>query len=422
MPTRLTGRVVSISGTTLTVAGFPAPFGAVVHVERDGQSPIPGEVIGFDQQHTLVYPLDTLTGVRTGTRVRLVRTQRTMAVGEELLGRVINGHAQAIDSRDAPTLPYRVLLDATPPSALERPPVDRYWRTGIRAIDGLLTCGEGQRIGIFAGSGVGKSVTLGMMAQQSSADINVIALIGERGREVNHFLTTQLGAEALRRSVVIVSTSDEPALLRVGAALVATTVAEYFRDQGKHVLLLMDSLTRLANAQREVGMARGELATTRGYPPSVFATLSRLIERGGTSANGTISAVYTVLVENDDIHDPIGDAVMGYLDGHIVLSRHLADRGHYPAIDVLASKSRLMNELVTAQHRVAAQRLRQAIALLRDNDDLIALGAYRRGADSRLDRAVDLRDELMRFLQQTNDLSCAIDSLQQVIHLASLLE
>ncbi len=400
LPTALTGSVVRTIGMTAAVADFPAPVGAVVEIDRQTGGPVAAEVVGFRDDLTLLYPLSGMNGVRHGNRVRLVNTARWVRVGSELLGRVINAHGKCIDGRPQPALRERTPLDRLPPPATERPRIEQVLSTGIRAIDALLTCGKGQRMGIFAGSGVGKSVTLGMMARYTSADVNVIALIGERGREVNEFIERDLGPEGLARSVVVVATSDEPALARVHAAQMGTAVAEYFRDQGKDVLLMMDSVTRFAMAQREIGLAAGEPPTTRGYPPSVFAMLPKLLERSGRSAKGSITGFYSVLVEGDDQNEPIADAVRGLLDGHTWLTRKLATKGHYPAIDVLESISRLMTQITPQAQQNAAQAIRELIAAYRDHEDLISIGAYRRGANRTVDMAMDLKDEIDRFLRQ----------------------
>jgi len=400
MPTALTGSIVRTEGLTASVAGFPAPVGALVQIERQTGGPIDAEVIGFRDQETLIYPLSEMTGVRHGNRVRLVRSSRLLRVGNELLGRVIDARGQVMDGRPAPLLTDRAALDRRPPAACDRPRIDAPLSTGVRVIDGLLTCGLGQRIGIFAGSGVGKSVTLGMMARYTSADVNVIGLIGERGREVNEFIERDLGPEGLARSVVIVATSDEPALVRVQAAQAATAVAEYFRDQGKNVLLIMDSLTRFAMAQREIGLAAGEPPATRGYPPSVFAMLPRLVERAGRSPEGSITAFYSVLVEGDDTNEPVSDTVRGLLDGHVILSRKLAAQGHYPAVEVLGSISRLFSDITAPEVRAAAQVVRELLATYRDNEDLISIGAYRQGANPMIDAAIAMREEIQKFLRQ----------------------
>ena len=343
----MSGSIVRTEGLTAAVAGLPAPIGALVQIERQTGGAVAGEVIGFRQDATIIFPLGNISGVRRGNRVRLLNTARTLRVGPQLLGRVLNAHGQAIDGRPLPFLPDRVNAIGNHIQALDRPRIDAVLSSGVRAIDALLTCGRGQRIGVFSGSGVGKSVMLGMMGRHTSADVTVIGLIGERGREVNEFIERDLGPEGLARSVVVVATSDEPALLRVQAALTATAVAEYFRDQHKNVLLIMDSVTRFAMAQREIGLALGEPPATRGYPPSVFASLPKLVERAGRTNTGSITAFYSVLVEGDDLNEPISDTVRGLLDGHTVLSRKLASQGHYPAIDILSSISRVMPNLVS---------------------------------------------------------------------------
>ncbi len=402
LPTALVGSVVRTVGMTAAVADFPAPVGALVEIERQAGPPAAAEVIGFRDDLTLVYLLSDVAGLRHGNRVRLIKTSRYVRVGPALLGRVVNARGECIDGMSQPALSQRVPLERAATAAIDRPPIDRPLSTGIRAIDALATCGRGQRIGIFAGSGVGKSVTLGMMARYTAADVNVVALIGERGREVNDFLTRDLGP-ALAKSVVIVATSDEPALVRVQAALAATAIAESFRDAGKDVLLVMDSLTRWALAQREIGLAAGEPPTTRGFPPSVFALLPKLLERSGRTSQGSITAFYSVLVEGDDPHEPICDTARGLLDGHVWLSRKLAARGHYPAIDVLDSISRLARDVTSREHQQAAACVRELMAVYRDHEDLISIGAYRRGSNPRVDRAIDMRDSIELFLRQAVD-------------------
>jgi flagellum-specific ATP synthase len=400
MPTALTGSVARTSGMTASVAGFPAPVGAVAEIERQTGPPLEAEVIGFHDDLTLLYPMSGLAGVRRGNRVRLVRTTRWLRVGDELLGRVIDAQGQALDGKPQPCLAQRTLFDRRPPEPCRRPRIDTPLATGVRSIDGLLTCGRGQRMGIFSGSGVGKSILLGMMARYTAADVIVIALVGERGREVNEFLQRDLGPEGLAKSVVVVATSNEPAVVRVQAASTATAVAEHFRDQRKDVLLLMDSLTRFALAQREIGLAAGEPPTTRGYTPSVFAVLPKLVERAGRAPQGSITAFYSVLVEADDPNEPISDAVRGLLDGHVWLSRNLASRGHYPAVDVLESLSRLMPEVTAPRHREAARTLRELLAAYRDHEDLISIGAYRRGSNAAVDLAIEMRDQIGGYLRQ----------------------
>ncbi len=407
MPTALCGSVVRTSGMTAAVADFPAPVGAQVDIDRQTGSPATGEVIGFRDDLTLVYLLSETAGLRRGNRVRMVKTSRRLSVGRELLGRVIDAEGRAIDGRPQPACRDRVPLDRAALAAVERPRIDAPLSTGIRAIDGMLTCGKGQRIGVFAGSGVGKSIALGMMSRYTAADVNVVALVGERGREVNEFIERDLGP-GLAKSVVVVATSDEPALARVRAAFTATAVAEYFREQGNDVLLVMDSLTRLALAQREIGLAAGEPPTTRGFPPSVFGMLPKLLERAGRTAHGSITGFYSVLVEGDDPNEPISDTVRGLLDGHVWLSRKLATRGHYPAIDVLESVSRLMIEVVDARHRAAAQTLRELMAAYRDHEDLISVGAYRAGSNLLVDRAIQIQNQIDQFLRQRIDESSSV--------------
>jgi flagellum-specific ATP synthase len=403
MPTALSGSVAGTIGMSVSAAGLPAPVGAIVEIDRDQQSPLRAEVIGFHDEATVLYPLRNPKGVRRGNRVRLTRTSRWLRVGDALLGRVIDFEGNAIDGKPQPALPHRARFDQPPPHPCRRPTIDTPLATGVRAIDGLATCGQGQRMGVFAGSGVGKSVLLGMMARASSADVVVVGLIGERGREVREFLDRDLGPSGLARSVVVVATSDEPAIARLHAAATATAVAEYFRDQGKHVLLLLDSLTRLALAQREIGLAAGEPPATRGYPPSVFASLPKLVERAGRAETGSITAFYNVLVEADDPNEPVSDAVRGMLDGHLWLSRKLASRGHYPAIDILDSLSRLMPSVVDEDHRQGALTLRRLLAVHRDHEDLISLGAYRPGSNPAVDAALALHEPIRRYLTQPVD-------------------
>jgi flagellum-specific ATP synthase len=409
MPTSLTGSVVRTEGMMTAVAGFPAPVGSLAVIERQTGASIDGEVVGFRDGLTWIFPFQSLSGVRHGSRVRLKRSSRTLRAGESLLGRVVDAHGKPTDGLPLPALPDIVPYDVPPLVATERPPIDTPFGTGIRAIDGMLTCGRGQRIGIFSGSGVGKSVTLGMMARYASADVNVIALIGERGREVGEFLERDLGPEGRARSVVVVATSDEPALLRVQAAVTATALAEYFREQGRDVMLLMDSITRCATAQREIGLAAGEPPTTRGFPPSVFSLLPKLVERAGRSKAGSITAFYSVFVEGDDTNEPISDAVRGLLDGHVILSRKLASQGHYPAIDVLESLSRLMPIVSTTEQQNAIITVRQLLAAYRDHEDLVSIGAYRSGANPRVDTALAMNDEIEEFLCQAVNESTTLE-------------
>jgi flagellum-specific ATP synthase len=396
----LAGSVVETAGLTASVAGMPAPVGAIVGIGRPAGGEVEAEVIGFRGEHTLVIPLANLEGVRRGSPVRLISTARTLRIGRELLGRVVDARGRTIDGRPAPMLSGRAPLEGPATPATERPRIDLPLGSGVRAIDGMLTCGCGQRLGIFAGSGVGKSVLMGMMARYTAADVAVIALIGERGREVNEFIQRELGPTGLARSVVVVATSNEPAPLRVRAAYTATTIAEYFRDSGANVLLVMDSVTRFALAQREIGLAAGEPPTTRGFPPSTFALLPRLVERAGRTTKGSITGFYSVLVEGDDENEPIADAMRGLLDGHVWLSRRLAERGHYPAIDVLKSISRLANELSSPEEKRARQTIRELLSVYAENEDLVSIGAYRKGANRVLDAAVEMRDAINGHLRQ----------------------
>lgn len=408
-PSAIRGTIVRTVGMTAAVAGFPAPVGALAEIHRDSGGPLTAEVIGFRDSLTLLYPHADLSGVRHGNRVVLRRSAPFLRVGEALLGRVIDSAGNFVDRLPKPVLTDRVPFVQSPPHACDRPPIQAAMATGIRAIDGLLTCGHGQRMGIFAGSGVGKSVLLGMMARYTSADVIVVGLVGERGRELNEFIERDLGPEGRERSVVVVATSNEPAVLRVQAAQTATAVAEYFRDQGKNVLLVMDSVTRFALAQREIGLAAGEPPTTRGYPPSVFAMLPRLVERAGRAPQGSITAFYTVLVEGDDPNEPIADAVRGLLDGHIWLSRDLASKGHYPAVDVLGSLSRLMPSVTRREQQDAAYTVRDLLSAYRDHEDLISIGAYRRGGNPRVDTAIEMQDALKAYLRQRVDEPSTLD-------------
>ena len=410
MPTAMQGSVAKTVGLAVSVAGFPAPVGALARIDRETGHPIDAEVVGFREGMTLLYPHGDLHGVRHGNQVRLVRTTQWIRTGQSLLGRVIDANGRVVDGGPQPSVSDRAPLHNKPPHACERPRIHDTLSTGVRAVDGLMTTGKGQRLGIFAGSGVGKSTLLGMVARYTSADVIVIGLVGERGREVNEFIQRDLGPEGLAKSVVVVATSDEPALVRVQAAQTATAVAEYFRDQGKDVLLLMDSLTRFALAQREIGLAAGEPPTTRGYTPSVFNMLPKLVERPGRSRLGSITAFYTVLVEGDDINEPVADAVRGLLDGHVWLSREMADKNHFPAINILGSLSRLMSDIAETMHKEAGGTLRELLAAWRDNEDMIMVGAYRRGTDPKVDTAIEMKEEIDTFLRQAVDEPSAMEA------------
>ncbi len=389
----------SVTGLALRASLPGARIGDVVRVRRRGE-PLLAEIVGFDAGEVVAMPLGDMAGVGPDDVVESSGAPLQVRVGEQLLGRVVDGLGRPLESDVNLNGATSVLVDRAPPPALDRQPIDRVVPTGIRAVDGFLTLGLGQRIGLFAGSGVGKSTLLGSLARGAKADVVVVALVGERGREVGEFLNHALGDVGRKRSVVVVATSDAPALERLRAAQVATAVSEYFRDQGKSVLLLVDSITRFARAQREVGLAAGEPPARRGYPPSVFAMLPKLLERTGRSAAGSITAVYTVLVEGSDMDEPIADEVRGIVDGHVVLDRRIAARGHYPAIDIPVSLSRVMDGIVAPEHRDAARTLRRLLGAYEEKRDLIALGAYAKGGDRNVDQAIAAMPELLRVVQQ----------------------
>ncbi len=397
---RPVGRVLGVTGLTVRLALPGARLGDVAVVRRRGD-PLGVEIVGFDSDGAVAVPLGSLDGVGPEDEVESTGGPLTVRVGASLMGRVLDGLGRPLDEQPLPASLKRVKVDAAPPPALQRPVIERPLATGIRAIDGLMTLGVGQRVGLFAGSGVGKSTLLGAMAKGTSADVVVVALVGERGREVIEFLEHSMGDEGRRRSVVVVATSDACAVERLRAAQVATAVAEAFRDEGNDVLLLVDSITRVARAQREIGLAAGEPPARRGYPPSVFAVLPRLLERTGRARSGSITAIYTVLVEGEDMDEPIADEVRGILDGHIVLSRALAARGHYPAIDVPASLSRVMPQVTATAHLTAAASVRRSVGVYEEKRDLIVLGAYAKGSDANVDRAIAQRAEVERFLMQS---------------------
>jgi len=399
---QLKGKISQAIGLTLEATGPRLSLGELCYIRTNhgtGQY-IPAEVVGFRNNRTLIMPLGELEGIGPGSELLANGTTLRVKVGMELMGRVLNGLGEPIDGKGPlrTTLTYPVMNQ--PPGPLSRTRITEVLPVGVKAIDGLITVGKGQRMGILAGSGIGKSTLLGMIARNTEAYLNVIALIGERGREVREFLERDLGDKGLERSVVVVATSDQPALVRIKGAFVATSIAEYFRDQGMDVLLLMDSLTRFALAQREVGLAIGEPPATRGYTPSVFALLPRLLERAGTSPQGTITGLYTVLVEGDDMNEPITDAVRGIVDGHIALNRNMAAMNIYPAIDVLNSISRVMIDIVSPVQMQAANRFRSLLATFQDAKDLIDIGAYKRGTNPRIDEALDHIDDMYGFLKQ----------------------
>jgi len=394
------GLVVRVSGQSVESNGPALGLGELCSIRiRDGRWVL-AEVVGFQNDHLILLPLEHIEGISPGDTVTARTTPRHIALSDKVLGRVVNGLGEPIDAKGPLAGKDKKALDANSPEPLSREKITRPMALGIRSMDAVLTCGRGQRVGIFSGSGVGKSVLLGDIANSSDADVNIVALIGERGREVREFLDSDLGAGGLARSVVVVAASDSPPIQRVKAAFVAVTIAEYFRDRGKNVLFMMDSLTRFAQAQREIGLAAGEPPATKGYCPSVFSLMPRLIERLGCSQNGSITGILTVLVENDDLADPVADSARSLLDGHIVLSRKLAERGHYPAVDILQSVSRLMPAVTSKEHRLAAQKLKEIYAIYIDAEDLINIGAFSPGSNRRIDGAVALIDRIRSFLIQ----------------------
>ncbi|MDG0812425.1 flagellar protein export ATPase FliI [Cohnella rhizosphaerae] len=413
-PVRVNGKVAQIIGLTVESEGPDAAIGEVclIYPVRGG-SPIEAEVVGFRDNRVLLMPLGELQAIGPGCDVVATGRPLTVQVGSELLGQVLDGLGRPLDGGRLPARMPRYSTQSVPSNPLKRPRVTDPLGTGVRCIDGLLTVGQGQRMGIFAGSGVGKSTLLGMIARNTSADVNVIALIGERGREVLEFIERDLGPEGLARSVVIVATSDQPALIRIKGALIATSIAEYFRDRGMNVMMMMDSVTRYAMALREVGLAIGEPPATRGYTPSVFAALPKLLERAGTGPAGSITAFYTVLVDGDDMNEPIADAVRGILDGHIVLSRHLAHKGHFPAIDVLASISRVMKDIVASEQQEAAEQLKRLLSVYRDSEDLINIGAYQRGTNPQIDKAIQFIEAINDYCKQRTTEKLTLQQAQE---------
>ena len=399
-----TGKIENIVGMSIEASGGRAAIGDICRIysnESGGQ--VPAEVVGFKNDHILLMPYANMSGISAGNFVRNTGKRLTLPVGPFLRGRVINALGQPIDGLEPFQRADSYSIDSGYINPMTRPPIRERMEFGVKAIDSLLTIGKGQRIGIFAGSGVGKSTLLGMIAKNVKADINVIALVGERGREVLEFMQKDLGEEGMRRSVLVVATSDQPAMLRMKCPSVATSIAEYFRDQGYDVLLMMDSLTRFAMAQREIGLAIGEPPVARGYTPSMYAEMPKLLERSGNFQRGSITGVYTVLVEGDDTNEPIADTVRGILDGHIVLSRQLANSNHFPAIDVGASISRLMVEIVSPEHRQLASQLRDVMGVYEKNADLVSIGAYKAGTNPKLDHALSKIDGINQFLMQGTD-------------------
>ncbi|MEX2658092.1 MAG: FliI/YscN family ATPase [Acidimicrobiales bacterium] len=397
---RRTGRVVRVVGLNLEVAGIEAAIGDALRIDRDGLEPLMGEVVALRDGAVVCMPFGDLRGVRAGAAAEAAGRPPTIHVGAGLLGRVLDGLGRPIDGGPPLTGMEEATVEGTPPHPLTRSRVDHQLSLGVRVLDTAVPCGRGQRLGIFAGSGVGKSSLLSMIARGTDAEVSVICLVGERGREVREFLENDLGPDGLARSIVVVATSDEPALVRLRAAFTATRIAEWFRDGGADVVLMMDSLTRFAMAQREVGLSAGEPPATRGYPPSVFSLLPKLLERAGAAERGSITGLYTVLVEGDDMNEPIGDAARSILDGHVVLTRRLATAGHFPSVDVLESISRVGPAITTPERRAATGELRRLLAAHRDAKDLIEIGAYVPGTNPTVDRAVALKDALDAFACQ----------------------
>lgn len=397
------GKVVKVVGLTIESIGPSANLNDLCMIQsKDKKQQVSAEVVGFKENKLLLMPLGTVEGIGIGSTVECSKEPLKVRVGENLLGKVLDGLGQPIDNSE---LEYETSysIEAAPPDPMKRKLIDEVLPLGVKAVDGMITVGKGQRIGIFAGSGVGKSTLLGMFARNTKADINVIALIGERGREVREFIERDLGEEGLRRSVVVVATSDKPALIRKKAAQTATAIAEYFRDTGKDVLLMMDSLTRFSMAQREIGLASGEPPVTRGYPPSVYSEMPKLLERAGNSEVGSITGLYTVLVDGDDFNEPITDTARGILDGHIMLTRKLANRNHYPAIDVLQSISRVMSSIISEEHKKISGKLKMVLATYNEAEDLINIGAYKNGSNKNIDYAISKIDAVNGFLLQEVD-------------------
>jgi len=395
------GYIVRVIGLIYEAVGPLAAVGEKCIIqERSGDVKGLAEVVGFRDNHVLLMPVEEIKGIGPGCEVITTGEPYVVNVSRNLIGRIIDGLGRPIDGKAAIVPEKKQPISVAPIKALKRARVTDFVSTGIRSIDGLITLGKGQKVGIFSGSGIGKSILLGMIARNTRADINVIGLIGERGREVRDFIEKDLGPEGLKRSVVVAVTNDESALLRIKGAMTATAVAEYFRDQGMDVMLMMDSITRIAMAQREIGLSAGEPPTMRGYPPSMYAMLPRLLERAGNAQHGSITGVYTVLVEGDDLSEPVSDTVRAILDGHIVLSRRLADANHYPAVDVLTSVSRLMIDVISSDHRNAANKLINLLSAYRDAEDLINIGAYAKGSNPRIDTAMSMIDKINSYLRQ----------------------
>lgn len=405
------GKVKRVIGLMIESKGPASSIGDVCLIYAKGQSGkvIKAEVVGFQEENILLMPYLEAASIAPGSIVEATGESLRVKVGTGLIGQVIDAFGEPLDGKLLPKGLSPVSTEQSPPNPMKRPPIREKMGVGVRSIDSLLTVGKGQRIGIFAGSGVGKSTLMGMIAKQTEADLNVIALVGERGREVREFIEKDLGDEGLKRSIVVVATSDQPALMRLKAAYTATAIAEYFRDKGQNVMFMMDSVTRVAMAQREIGLAAGEPPTTKGYTPSVFAILPRLLERTGANEHGTITAFYTVLVDGDDMNEPIADTVRGILDGHIVLDRALANKGQFPAVNILKSISRVMSNISTRQHLDAANKFRELLSTYQNSEDLINIGAYKRGSSREIDEAIQFYPQLIQFLKQGTDESALLE-------------
>ena len=404
------GKVVNVVGLTIESLGPDASLNDLckITISEEDDKFVLAEVVGFRDNRTLLMPCDTTDGIGFGCIVENLGYPLSVSVGEEMLGQCLDGLGRPTNGPTVKTA-VRYPVEAMPPDPMDRKIIDTPLPLGVKAVDGIMTIGKGQRIGIFAGSGVGKSTLLGMFARNTKADINVIALIGERGREVREFIERDMGEEGMKRSIVVVSTSDKPALMRKKAALTATAIAEYFRDQGKDVLLMMDSLTRFSQAQREIGLASGEPPVTRGYPPSVYAEMPKLLERAGNSDKGSITGLYTVLVDGDDFNEPITDTARGILDGHIMLNRKLAHKNHYPAIDILQSISRCMSQIASKEHKAMAGKLKNVLATYNEAEDLINIGAYKSGANPSIDYAIEKINSVNEYLCQDVDTKYSFD-------------
>ncbi|ASB89615.1 flagellar protein export ATPase FliI [Bacillus sonorensis] len=405
------GKVKQAVGLMIESKGPESSIGDVckIYTKGDSRKIIKAEVVGFKDQNILLMPYLEASNIAPGSIVEATGESLRVKVGAGLIGQVVDAFGNPLDGSMLPKGLTPVSTEQAPPNPMKRPPIGEKMEVGVRSIDSLLTVGKGQRVGIFAGSGVGKSTLMGMIARQTAADLNVIALVGERGREVREFIEKDLGEEGLKRSIVVVATSDQPALMRLKAAYTATAIAEYFRDKGQNVMFMMDSVTRVAMAQREIGLAAGEPPTTKGYTPSVFAILPRLLERTGANENGSITAFYTVLVDGDDMNEPIADTVRGILDGHIVLDRNLANKGQFPAINILKSISRVMGNISEKEHTNAANRFRELLSTYQNSEDLISIGAYKKGSSREIDEAIQFHPKLISFLKQDVDEAASME-------------